>query len=248
MTVARFLRRPPRPLHPALLLVVDGVLFLALLCLSIVLFNATAGLADFGSDPAQGLPDPGGDQRQYIGRYVLTQQPPAQWSYVVTEITVYNETTGQYSHPDPATTAVVRDCTYAGFATCAAQDAWVNALWLDKGRRLGLDGALSALAVAAAVLHAVMFAWACADVHRRRRDERAFYIVNEILAEMEEQGVVTFDRARRRELDGTATEVRAPGPVAATADLVYGVNGALVPAPRWMNTRAEQRGPSGRGA
>ena len=95
-----------------------------------------------------------------------------------------------------------RDCTYGNryngygvkdFASCAEQDAFVNALWKQRQHRLNVVVTGSVCQFICLVLHFALFVWACVDTHRRNRrrvSKDAQKLANDIVLNMVKSGAV----------------------------------------------------------
>ncbi|KAF2263604.1 hypothetical protein CC78DRAFT_533880 [Lojkania enalia] len=179
------LRKPNAPVHPGVAVGLDLLLWLAFIpsCMFILL-----GLNDtmrFGN---------GGIIGKYSSYGYYRQADNGTWVWNATEYDSY------YGRS--------RDCSYSGdyrgytygFANCAEEDAYVNALWKDKRHRVGVEMTATVCQFLGLVLHLALFAWACVDTNirnRRKVTKDAEKLAGEIVMNMVRSGAI----------------VQAPGPV-----------------------------------
>ncbi|EPE06985.1 hypothetical protein F503_03412 [Ophiostoma piceae UAMH 11346] len=100
------------------------------------------------------------------------------------------------------TATIARTCL-SDFDTCADQDAFVNNLWHERGRRYALDLLVAIVQGIAIVSHFALFVWACVDTHRRNVARRSNAIVAmNVLQDMRSRGYVMVPAAEAMAAQG----------------------------------------------
>ncbi|KAF2753814.1 hypothetical protein EJ05DRAFT_480271 [Pseudovirgaria hyperparasitica] len=189
-----FLVRARAP-HPGALVATDLLHWLAYIFTALLLTYAAARALAFGAD--------GFISNYYgssYGEYTLAQNGTWVWnatayaSYYNSDYTRGCEhnstgTSTYYTSPSPYS----YDDDDTSFATCAAQDAYVNTLWNTRHTRQNTLLTAAVCQWLALGLHFILFVWACVDTHRRnaaRTSTQAEVLASRIVGNMVRQGVV----------------------------------------------------------
>ena len=100
------------------------------------------------------------------------------------------------------TATISRRCL-SEFDSCADQDAFVNNLWHERGRRYALDLIVAIVQGIAIASHFALFVWACVDTHRRNISRRSNAIVAmNVLQDMRSRGYVMVPAAEAMAAQG----------------------------------------------
>lgn len=101
----------------------------------------------------------------YSGSYYLA--PNNTWVYNITYVSrgYYNSTSGRYVYVPGDIHNVTRDCG-PRFSTCVEQDLAVNRVWHAKSRIEYSEIVMNTVVFLDALLHFVLFVWACVDTHK----------------------------------------------------------------------------------
>ncbi|KAF2793835.1 hypothetical protein K505DRAFT_305042 [Melanomma pulvis-pyrius CBS 109.77] len=154
------LRRPPRPVHPGVAVGMDLILWLAYIPTTLFAVAACITVLHYGTDDFFS----NGSSSYY------NQAANGTWVY---NPTGYGAQRACDSNSTSTTTSSSRSrynsYLVPPFATCAEQDAWVNALWAAGKRRVRVELTGVVCQGLAFILHFALFVWACVDTHRRNK-------------------------------------------------------------------------------
>lgn len=146
--IAFFARRPNAPIHPGAQVGCDLILWLGLAVTGAFAVVGTLSVYYSGNDGTLGYSSSSGE---------YTQASNGTWVWTPSS---YSSSSSYYSG---------RSCesSSSSFSSCAAQDAYINALMHTKDQRYNLDLTATVCQFIALLMHFILFVWACVDTARR---------------------------------------------------------------------------------
>ncbi|KAF2112828.1 hypothetical protein BDV96DRAFT_579224 [Lophiotrema nucula] len=146
-----FLRRPRAPVHPGVAVGIDLVLWLAFIPTVMFCIIGVVSVMEWGS---------GGQIGEYSSYGYYYQVDNGTWVWNATEYNTY------YGRSRDCSTDGYGDY---GFSSCADEDRYINNLWKEKGKRVGVEWTGTVCQIIALLTHLALFIWACVDTARRNR-------------------------------------------------------------------------------
>lgn len=154
--VVFFARKPNAPVHPGAQVGVDLILWLGFIGTGILAIVGTSSVAYWGSNDMLGYDYSGSGSGQY-------KSINGSWVYV-------SNSWSSYYGEDRSCNATGSASRYSSvFSSCEEKDAFVNAMWAQKGLRYNVDLTATVCQFIAMSMHLALFVWACVDTHKRNR-------------------------------------------------------------------------------
>lgn len=189
-TATPYLLKPRRAIHPGVAVGFDLLFCGGFITIGLFTLGGLMSTINFGSNSY--LSDPG-YHSNYSGNYYLA--PNNTWVYNITYAGTgyYNSTLGRYVYIPGDIHNVTRSCT-PRFTTCVEQDVAVNRVWHAKPRIEYSAIVMNTVIWLDALLHLVLFVWACVDTHKynstKKKKTQEQAIESRIMADLDARGML----------------------------------------------------------